>query len=589
MASNDTLVVGADSLRTALSAQSGPHPLVDALAADTGGNLRIDATPQAVLARASAHGPGRVTTTLLDLEIRLRDVVLHTMRGGQFESVYPPEAFTVSSRTIHPRLRSPWPERHSRIEFGSEHGCSSDAELPLFLLSTDDGSAGLWFSIGWTGSWRATLTKLRHQDVHRLVIHGPGPEIDLADGEELDLPPVVVGAYTGDGWAAVRDHLASLAPAAPGPWVVYNTWFNENAAIDAQRLLATVQVAKEIGVEVVTLDGAWYRTDGGESMDFTTSGIGTWIPDPVRFPDGLEPIAAAVAEAGMRFGLWCEIERAHPDSEVAVRHPEWLRSAPGEALGLLDLGRDDVVDWCLEMLGSMIVRWNLGWVKLDMTTHDISAYWAGDARAELGHIRGLYRVLDGLHERHADLIIEGCASGGNRIDQEMVARCHTFWISDQTQSPDMVRATVAGARRILPARYCYLSVSPGLEEPPAEFPAGWLLGVMPGVFGIMDPLRTWPQSLRNQVARHIRTYCEIRPMLDGTPTRFTSTAAGSPLTDWDALELASEAGDILFAHRLLSPDPSRAFTGARHWAVTLDEPGGACLEIDKPITVRSST
>lgn len=590
MAPNDTLpAANPDGLRSALRAHSiadvDHHPLLEALATDAtsrAGVCRVEyrsAAAGGVEVLVTLRGPGSLSSTLLDLEIGLGDLAVHTMRGGSFESAYPAEAFAARTRAIHPRVGNPLPERLSTIEFGSEHGCSSDAEVPAFLLSTLGGSQGLWFAVSWTGTWRAVLTKLRHRDAHRLTITGPGPILELVDDEELLLPSVVIGTYSGDGWAAIRDHFQAIAPSPSSPWVVYNTWFNENAAIDATRMLANLEVAREIGVEVMTLDGAWYETAGGDSEDFTTVGIGTWTPDPTRFPDGLEPIAEAVISAGLRFGLWCEIERAHPGSAVAKSHPDWLRSVDGEKLALLELGRAEVVDWCVAQLSSMIDRWQLSWLKLDMTTHAVSAYWDGEPRAEIDHIRGLYRMLDEVRRRHPGLVIEGCAGGGTRIDREMVARCDTFWLSDQTQSPDLVRATVANARALLPAQYCYLSVSPGLPEPVNSFPDGWLLGVMPGVFGLMDTLRNWPAELRDQVAVFIDTYKRIRHLLDGRTTRFNVRPEASLLSEWDALEVTGEAGAVLFAHRLLSPDPTRVFDGERRWTVTVEQSGGACLEI----------
>lgn len=573
------------SLREALGELAPGHPLVAALADGPGASAAVPYRVShrtgagAVAVSLTLRGPGAADARLLDIEVAASDLAVHTMRGGAFEAAYPPAAFAPQVRVIHPRLAEPYPPRLASIEFGSAHGCSSDAEVPFFLLSTLDGQCGLWFAVSWSGSWRATVTKQRRRDAHRLTITGPGCDVVLADGEELAPPTVVVGAYTGDGWASVRAHLAAVAARRATPWVVYNTWFNENADITAERLLANLAVAKQIGVEVVTLDGAWYETPtGGEATDFATAGIGTWTPDPVRFPDGLEPVAAAVNEAGLRFGLWCEFERAHRDSAVARAHPEWVRLLPDQSVGLVDLGRADARDWALDLLSGMVARWSLGWLKIDLTTHDIAAYWAGDERAELAHIRGLYAVLDELRRRHPDLVIEGCASGGNRIDREMVARCDTFWLSDQTISPDLVRATVFGARRLLPAQYCYLSVAPQLDSPVAEFPDEWFVGVMPGVFGLMDRLREWPASLRDQAAAHIAQYKEIRHLLDGAATRFGGRP-DLPLHEWDALELAGDQGSVLFAHRLLSPDSTRVFVGARRWEVTIDQPGRARVEV----------
>lgn len=557
------------------------HALLDALGAGPGAHAAVahDVTHRqladAVEVRLDVVGPGQVDARWLDIDLGVGDLALHTMRGGRFESSYPPEAFSVRRRSIQPRLVHALPERLTKITFGSRHGMSSDDDVPFFLLSTLDGREGLWFAVSWSGSWRAELLKLRGRAAHHLLITGPGETMALDAGERWSLPSVVVGWYEGDGWAAIRRHLASCRPVRHTPWVVYNTWFNENAEIDESRLLADVAVASAIGVEVVTLDGAWYATDGGGPTDFTTPGIGTWDPDPIRFPRGIEPIAEAVTRAGIRFGMWCEFERAHPQSRVALAHPEWLRTAPGDALALVDLGLPEAVNWCAGMLIALVQRWSVGWLKVDSSTHDIASYWAGDQRAELAHIRGLYAVLDRLRDAVPGLVIEGCASGGNRIDREMIMRCDTFWLSDQTVSPDMVRETVANARTLLPAQYCYLSVSPQLPRPVDRYPDDWFLGVMPGVFGLMDRLREWPDSLRAQAAAHIGTYKAIRHLLEGDAVHLHASA--SPLDEWHALELSDGDDTALIAHRLLSTEVGRSLRGRRDWSVSIPEPGGATV------------
>ena len=49
---------------------------------------------------------------------------------------------------------------------------------------------------------------------------------------------------------------------------------------------------------------------------------------------------------------------------------------------------------------------------------------------EIRYMEGLYHVWDTLMARFPDLLIEGCASGGRRIDLESISRCHTYYKSD---------------------------------------------------------------------------------------------------------------------------------------------------------------
>jgi alpha-galactosidase len=229
-------------------------------------------------------------------------------------------------------------------------------------------------------------------------------------------------------------------------------------------------------------------------------------------------------------------------------------------------------------MSTAVERWGLGWLKWDMNHHDVLPYWDGDQRAELAHVRGVWHVMDELLRRHPQLILEGCASGGNRIDIEMLNRCHTYWISDQTVSPDIVRATMAGAQRVLPAQYCYLSLAPQLEgQGVDDYPDEWFVGNMNGVLGIMELLSTWSPQLRERAAGHIATFKQIRHLLAGDYVRFADDP-NAPLRGWEAWEFTDPDGDdgVLIAMRLASPEARRSFHGRYEWDVELP-PGGAAV------------
>lgn len=569
------------SLVDALRSVWPSHEFSEAVASGVGASADVPldtaivVDDDAVIVQATLHGPGDANARMLDVDLLLDDVVLHTMRGGRFEAVYPPQAFAPVLRSVHPRLPFPWPEKHGTIEFGALDGRSSDGDMPFFLLTNLEGTAGMWIAVGWSGQWRARLTKVQREGRHRLSVEGPGTSVALERGESLALPSVTIGLFEGDGWDAIRRYLSRRAPRATVPWVVYNTWFNEEGRITEDRLLAHVPVAAAIGVEVFCVDATWYETDPSDPNDFRSRGVGTWSCDVRKFPQGLEHLAAAVRDAGMVFGLWYEPERAHPDSAVWQQHPEWIRTVPDDPLGLVDFGTPDARRWIVDLLSDAITRCGIGWIKWDMNIHAVLPYWAGDERAEIAHVRGVWEVMDALRHRFPDLVIEGCASGGNRIDAEMLARCDTYWISDQTISPDIVRATVAQARRVLPAQYCYLSIAPQLDESRGTFPDEWFVAAMNGVFGIMERLSEWPKSLREQAARHVATFKQLRHLLDGEYLWLRS----EELFGWEACELSDPVtGEAaLLALRLRSHESTHTFVGAHTWTLELPEGGSAVV------------
>src|SRR5579884_643797 len=152
--------------------------------ADLDHEVRMAQAGGAVEVRLAVRGPGRCAARLLDIRVD-GDVVLHTMRGGRFETCYPPRAFRPSALSLHPGLALPWATYPARHEFGSELGRSSDGELPFFLLSDRRGEAGLWIAVGWSGWWRAELAREAEGVASRLTVWGPAHGVELAAGEEL--------------------------------------------------------------------------------------------------------------------------------------------------------------------------------------------------------------------------------------------------------------------------------------------------------------------------------------------------------------------------------------------------------------------
>jgi alpha-galactosidase len=111
-------------------------------------------------------------------------------------------------------------------------------------------------------------------------------------------------------------------------------------------------------------------------------------------------------------------------------------------------------------------------------------------------------------------VIEGCASGGRRIDLETASRFHTFWISDHTVDPDIVRFHLEGMNYFLPGNYgyaCYTLPLPIQKQFQAtDFGFQSFFG---GAFGFGGRIDEWPASTKDQARRHINVYKSIRKFL----------------------------------------------------------------------------
>ena len=161
----------------------------------------------------------------------------------------------------------------------------------------------------------------------------PIPDFIVAANEwpKLNLPwiasvpngyPVAELAYKGGRTgrlAVLQAFHRALRPYRAGRDGIFlsNTWgdSNRDSRINADFLMAEVEAGARLGVDVIQIDDGWQKGKSSNSAFITNRSQGAWanfrsadpnfwVPDPVRFPQGLKPIVQAAKDRGMGFGLW---------------------------------------------------------------------------------------------------------------------------------------------------------------------------------------------------------------------------------------------------------------------------------------------
>jgi len=120
----------------------------------------------------------------------------------------------------------------------------------------------------------------------------------------------------------------AVHPASRTPFIFYNTWnfqernkfWNGKSYLDSMnngRLLAEIEAAHRMGIEVFVIDTGWYEKTGG------------WAVSPQRFPDGLAAVRKQLAERGMKLGLWFSPVHAAVSSPIAAQFADCRMSWRG--------------------------------------------------------------------------------------------------------------------------------------------------------------------------------------------------------------------------------------------------------------------
>jgi alpha-galactosidase len=168
----------------------------------------------------------------------------------------------------------------------------------------------------------------------------------------------------------------------------------------------------------------------------------------------------------MKFLLWFEPERVTRDSTWRVQHPQWVLRVPeaGQRTltadtsdpdwprlaglrndfdgddGVFDLGNDEACTYLIDYRSGRVDQWAIDTYRNDFNFAPLEFWRHNDEPDrqgihELKYVAGLYELFDELHRRHPQLRFDNCASGGKRIDVEMLGRAGVLSRSDYLNDP----------------------------------------------------------------------------------------------------------------------------------------------------------
>ena len=148
-----------------------------------------------------------------------------------------------------------------------------------------------------------------------------------------------------------------------------------------------------------------------------------------------------------------------------------------------------------------------------------------DARDGLPeHIEGVYSVLDRLRAQFPHVAIEGCASGGNRLDFGLLARCTCAYLNDYSHRARSVRAYHNGAAWMLPPRRKYLFV---YQHPESDWRTS-IRSCFDGTIGVAQKLLDMPTQQRRELREELDFYIQhVRRRL----ARRSSSRCPTPISD----------------------------------------------------------
>lgn len=227
-----------------------------------------------------------------------------------------------------------------------------------------------------------------------------------------------------------------INPRSRRPYIFYNTWNHQErlkyfhnrpylSEMNAGRMLAEIDAAHRIGVDVFVIDTGWYQKTGD------------WLVNLERFPEGLREVKRRLDQYDMQLGLWFNPTAAALTSRPFREHPEWQSTRGGQPLWQgpvweseesthMCLASDYAADFVETMvrlhreLGVTYFKWDaIGQYGCDSPLHhhgteaNAPAERADCCAYELG--RAMIRVVEAVSRRCPDVIVDFDVTEGGRF------------------------------------------------------------------------------------------------------------------------------------------------------------------------------
>ena len=362
------------------------------------------------------------------LDVRLersgkKEFVLHHHKG----TFVRPDDFEPLTTVMEPGWRQ---------HFAPPGGRPLGAVFPYFNVEAN--GRGQIVVIGWPGQWAAEFTRDAGNGL-QITAGQERTRLKLRPGEEIRTPLMVIQFYEGD-WVRAQNiwrrwMLAHNLPrvdgklSAPLLTPCSSHQFGEmiNANEENQKFFIRRYIEEGLKPDYWWMDAGWYVNKTG------WPNTGTWEVDTNRFPRGLRAITDYGRASGVKSIVWFEPERATAGTWLAENHPDWLLKGT-----LLNLGNPATLDWLINHIDKLLTEQGIDLYRQDYNIDPLGYWRSNDTEGHEGitenhYVTGYLAYWDALRQRHPQMLIDSCASGGHRNDLETMRRSLPFLRSDCIQ------------------------------------------------------------------------------------------------------------------------------------------------------------
>lgn len=362
------------------------------------------------------------------------------------------------------QLEPSWGGHAVRCErFGAVGNLPVNKYFPTMAI--EDSVNGLFWgaSIAHNASWQLEVYR-RGDDVQMsggLADREFGHWVKIVKaGESFQTPEAIVSVCRSNTpdliFQRMTSELTRVVDAGPiceqSLPIVFNeyctTWGNPNQ----EKVLQTLDAVKNHDIDYYVIDAGWYRTDNESWSD----AMGDYNVSRTFFPDGLLAVTDAIHDAGLKAGLWFEIDNVANASQ-AYQNETLLLKRDGKTIEtsgrrFRDLRKKEVQDFLSEKVIGTLKKNKFDYIKVDCNDSLGIGCDGAESLAE-GLRQNQLASIEFFKKMKAEIpgiIIENCASGGHKLEPLTMSYSSMGSFSDAHECPEIPIIAANLHRVVLP-------------------------------------------------------------------------------------------------------------------------------------------
>lgn len=234
--------------------------------------------------------------------------------------------------------------------------------------------------------------------------------------------------------------------------IVFNEYCTTWGCPSHENIVEILETVKDKGFTYFVIDCGWYKEEG---VPWDIS-MGDYEVSKDLFPDGLDKTVKAIKDAGMKPGIWFEIENVGHASR-AFHRTEHLLHLDGKVLTTTRRRFFDMTDpWVEEYLTERVIgtlkKYGFEYMKIDYNdTIGIGC----DGCESIGeglrqNIEASKSFIQKVKKEIPGIVLENCASGGHRLEPGFMGLTSMASFSDAHECREIPIIAANLHRAILP-------------------------------------------------------------------------------------------------------------------------------------------